>query len=210
MDKVFFIDVDNTLLNNDHLKEDIKKALDAVLGEEEADNFWRHHDKFRERTKLVDFPNIIREYCAGKHPKTCEQKVSAIFDNVDFKHALFPHVPEVMRHLKHQGRVVIFSEGDSVYQKAKIEKSGLAEMADEVMLFEHKSEHLEEALERYKGYEPVFIDDKADFLARVKALYPEAYVVEVCQGHYCVADHTTHKKLDRTVNSISELINFKT
>lgn len=36
---VFLIDVDNTLLDNDHIKEEIKKSLIRVLGENEANHF---------------------------------------------------------------------------------------------------------------------------------------------------------------------------
>lgn len=205
MKRVFFIDVDNTLLNNDHVKEDIRKALADVLGEKEASEFWRYHDEFRSRRKLVDFPNIIKEYCAQRHPETCALKVIAIFENIDFTHALFPKVPEVMKHLKEQG-VVIFSEGDAVYQRAKIKKSGLAAMADEVMLFEHKREHLPMLCKKYQGSQMIFIDDKADFLASVKRQCPAAYVIEVCQGHYCNADHATHEKLDMTMSSLAEIL----
>lgn len=206
MDKIFFIDVDNTLLDNDHIKEDIKRTLVRVLGETEANEFWRHHDEFRSRTKLVDFPNIIREHCKKRHPKTCKAKLNDIFEHIEFRHAVFPKVPEVLSRLREIGKVIILSEGDAVYQRNKIDKSGIAAMADGVLLLEHKLDRVPELCEKYAGDQPVFIDDKANFLAQVKRLCPRAYTIEVCQGHYCSADHSTHEKLDKTINSISELL----
>lgn len=39
---VFFVDVDNTLLDNDHIKGEIKKSLIKALGQKEA----KHLPKF--------------------------------------------------------------------------------------------------------------------------------------------------------------------
>ena len=207
---VFFIDVDNTLLDNDHIKEEIKKSLIRVLGEDEANHFWHHHDDFRENKKLVDFPNIIHEYCAEKHKDTCDLTLSRIFGNIEFSHALYPKAIQVLKYLKTLGKVVIFTEGDSVYQKRKIEQSGLASFVDEIALYEHKLEHIGELIKRYKEYKIVIVEDKYDTLLRIKKQFPRIFTIEVCQGHYATTDHKKHSELDMTVDSISDLMTLST
>ncbi|MBI2031034.1 MAG: HAD family hydrolase [Candidatus Levybacteria bacterium] len=205
---VIFIDVDNTLLNNDHIKDEIKKSLIRVLGNKEANHFWQHHEEFREYKKLVDFPNIIHEYCAEKHKNTCDLTLSRIFENIEFSHALYPKAIEVLKYLKTLGKVVIFTEGDSIYQRRKIEQSGLASFVDGITLYEHKLEHVGELTKKYEGYKIVIIEDKSDTLLKIKEQFPAIFAIEVCQGHYATIDHKEHSKLDMTVDSISDLMNF--
>lgn len=205
---VFFVDVDNTLLDNDYIKDEIKKSLIKILGQREAEHFWLHHDQFRERKKLVDFPNIINEYCKEKHRETCQLLVTQIFNTIQFTHALFPSIKEVLKYLKTMGKVIIFSESDDDYQKVKIAKSGLEAQVDEVLLFDHKLDHLDEIIEHHKDSHLVFLDDKVDILNKIKETYPAVFTIEVCQGHYCTFDHKSHRKLDKKIYSMAELLNF--
>lgn len=55
MKKVFFIDVDNTLLDNDHLVKEIKNSLVKTLGKKETGHFWDHYLEIRENTKIINF-----------------------------------------------------------------------------------------------------------------------------------------------------------
>lgn len=206
---VFYIDVDNTLLDNDHIKDEIKKSLIKVLGEREAIHFWQHHDEFRSQKKLVDFPNIIHAYCAEMHKDTCDLTLNRIFESIEFSHALYPEAINVIQHLKELGKVILFTEGDSVYQRRKLDQSGLAKMADGVELYEHKLEHLDEVLKKYGGNKIVFIDDRAESLSKIKNQFPEVFTVEVCQGHYAAVDHKIHETMDKVINSISELHTLK-
>ena len=205
---VLFVDVDNTLLDNDRIKAEIKRSLIKVLGRREAEHFWLHHDQFRKREKLVDYPNIIQEYCEEKHKKTCRLLIANIFEDIQFKHVLFPETENVLKHLKTIGKVIIFSESDDEYQRTKITKSGLGAQVDEVLLFTHKLEHLDEMIKRYKGNYLVFLDDKGEVLGKIKEKYPTAFTIEVCQGHYCTLDHKAHRKLDKKIYSIGELLDF--
>jgi len=112
---VFFVDVDNTLFNNDLVKERIKEALISALGEKEAVHFWKHHNEFRAYQKLMDFPAITRTYYKEKHRDTCEFTISKIFKEIKFSKALYPKVFEVLDYLKIFGKTFIFSEGDEVF-----------------------------------------------------------------------------------------------
>jgi hypothetical protein len=205
----FFIDVDNTLLNNDLIKQQIKLALVHVLGHTEADHFWRHHDEFRAYQKLVDFPGVTRAYCAEQHGATCERTVGSIFTNINFVEALFPNALQVITYLKILGEVYIFSEGDAVYQNMKIQKSGIAAVAMSVLLYKHKLDHLDEAFAFAKNGQPVVIDDRDDKLMEIKKRIPRALTIVVCQGHYARANCAMNHTADKVVDSVGELMQWK-
>ena len=204
---LFLIDLDNTLLNNDLIKNEIKRSLTQVLGSAEAEHFWKHHDDFRNKHNLVNFPYIIRKYCSEKHKDTCDFTLESIFKKIDFQKALYPKAKEVIVYLKKFGKVILFTEGDPVYQKMKIEKSTIGSMVDVILLFPHKLEHLDQIVKKYKDYDIEVIDDRSTTLMTIKNKYPQIHIIEVCQGHYSTVDHKAHPVLDKTIESISELLN---
>jgi len=203
---VFFVNVDNTLLDSERIKTEIKQSLIKVLGHGEANQFWKLHDEFREKKSLVDFPKIIEKYCKEKHTEMCEIKLKNIFFIIDFKMALYPAAEATLKHLKSFGKVAIFTEGDMVYQKRKIEQLGLNKMVDKIYLYLHKSDHIDEILAKWKGYTKVFVDDPSTKLVKIKKQYPETRIVGVCQGHFTNKDHVPHKKIDMVIESIEDLL----
>ena len=208
MKLVFFVDVDNTLLNNDQIKVEIKASLTRILGKQEAEHFWQHHDSFREYAKLVDFPNITRTYCAEINEKTCSVVVGNIFNGIEFSQSLYPQTLEAITHLKTLGSVFVFSEGDMIYQKRKIEKSGIAEVVDGVFLFEHKLDHLDEIIAQFQGDRFIFIDDRDDKLLEIKQRISSALTIVVCQGHYAKEDCPANHSANFVVGSVAELRQF--
>lgn len=206
---VFFIDLDNTLLDNDHIKEEIKNSLIKVLGRKEAMHFWDHHDAFRKENQLVDFPKTIHAYCLEAHKNTCELTLNNIFNTIDFTHALYPEVQTTVTYLKTIGKVFLFTEGDPVYQKMKIKKLKLKELFDRIYFFKHKLDHLQEIRKQNNDSLLVFVDDRAETLQKIKASLPNAYAIEICQGHYATVDHKPHENLDKTLNAIQDLLSLK-
>jgi len=108
------------------------------------------------------------------------------------------------------GRVVIFTEGDRLYQKQKIERLELGKLVDKIYLYRDKSEHIDAVLLAWKDFQPVLINDRSEKLILIKKKYPKTKIVEVCQGHYSTVDHVAHKKLDKTIESIEEILKLQT
>jgi hypothetical protein len=46
-DVVFLLDVDNTLLDNDHIVADLKKYLDHEVGPESCEHYWTLFEQLR-------------------------------------------------------------------------------------------------------------------------------------------------------------------
>jgi FMN phosphatase YigB (HAD superfamily) len=124
-----------------------------------------------------------------------------------FDRRLYPETLATLRYLKTIGLPTIVSDGDSVYQARKIERSGLAEAVDwQVVIYAHKEDHLQEVIDRWPAQYYVMVDDKARILAAVKRFMPDRFVtVQVTQGHYAKAYVRFAPSPDITIAHIGDL-----
>lgn len=186
MPAVFVLDCDNTLLRNDDVKSAMDARLRTMLGPSLTEEFWRIYDAVREREGLVNIPATFNELRpALTSDSEFEQARAAVMD-FPFQDYLYPEALGAIATLTRHGRPVIVSDGDSVYQPRKIERSGLADaVAGAWVVYVHKEDHLDEVMRRWPGGYYVMIDDKARILGETKARQPEHFVtIHVNQGHY--------------------------
>lgn len=191
---VFLLDVDNTLLDNDRVKEDMARQLRELLGTELADRFWATYEEVRQATGTVDLPltfERFERYVASRDldPERVGKLLAAvrtIIMEYPFATALFPETMATLAHLRTMGRPVIVSDGDTTYQPRKIAESGLGRAVDwQVVIYAHKEEHLDDILLRWPASYYVMVDDKPRILAETKRLIAQRVVtVQVMQGHY--------------------------
>lgn len=210
---VFLLDVDNTLINNDKVKEDFSTHLKVELGPQLADRFWEIYEQVRQERGVVDIPLSLRRL-REQTPRTelddqTYLHVQSIFNNYPFFNALYPHTLETLQHLRSMGLTVIVSDGDKFFQPEKIHRSDLADAVEgRVLIYTHKQQHLEEILYKYPADHHVMIDDKPDILVDSKAIMGKGLTtVFVKQGHYAkqVPDNFTP---DISVLHIGDLRNF--
>ena len=186
----FLLDVDNTLLANDEVKENLDHQLRAALGNELTGRFWEIYEQVRHERSVVDIPlSLTRLRAEVSESQLDEQKyqqVHAIFDTFPFFQYLYPHVIETLHHLRTLGLTIIVSDGDQYFQVEKIVNSHLAEAVEgRVLIYIHKQQHLEEILQRYPADHYVMVDDKAQILADSRALLGNKLTtVFVRQGKY--------------------------
>ncbi len=210
---VFLLDVDNTLINNDQVKEDFNAHLEVELGPKLTERFWDIYEQARKERGVVDIPLTLRRLREATPLSELDEQtfhhVQSIFDNYPFFNALYPHTLETLRHLRTMGLTVIVSDGDQLFQPEKIFRSDLAETVEgRVLIYTHKQQHLEEILQKYPADHYVMIDDKPDILVDSKALLGKRLTtVFVKQGHYAkqVPDNFTP---DISVLHIGDLRNY--
>ena len=186
MASVFLIDVDNTLLDNDLAKADVARAIRALVGLDRSARFWSLYEKVRDEYGVVDYPETLRRFRRTFPEVSRVTDVDrAVFD-VPFDRYLYPRALDVIAHLWHLGEPVILSDGDRVYQPMKIERAGvLLAVRGNVLVYEHKEDHLAEVQRRFPADRYVHIDDKAALLARTRASLGDLVTtVHVRQGHY--------------------------
>ena len=186
----FLLDVDNTLLANDEVKENLDHQLQETMGHELTRRFWEIYEHVRQERGVVDIPlSLARlrvEVSEEQLDEQSYQQVHAIFDTYPFFQNLYPHVIETLQHLLDHVLTIIVSDGDRYFQAEKIVNSHLAEaVAGRVLIYSHKQQHLEEILQRYPADHYVMVDDKAQILADSKALLGSRLTtVFVKQGNY--------------------------
>ena len=128
-----------------------------------------------------------------------------LFD-APFAEFVFAGALEVIDWLWTLGTVVIFSDGDAVYQPLKIERAGLARAArGNVLVYANKEAHLDDATLRFPSAHYVHVDDKASLLAFTKArLHGRVTTVHVRQGHYA-DDPPNGAPPDMSIDHLAEL-----
>jgi FMN phosphatase YigB (HAD superfamily) len=185
-DTVFLFDVDNTLLDNDHIAADLKRHLKRQVGEERERCYWALFEQLRAELGYADYLGALQryrlEYPRDPHLLT----VSHFLANYPFANRLFPNSLDVLDHVKQWGPAVILSDGDVVFQPLKVERSGLGEAVDgNVLIYVHKELELDDVGERFPAERYVMVDDKLRILTAIKKVWGgRVTTVFPRQGHY--------------------------
>jgi phosphoserine phosphatase len=210
---VFWLDVDNTLIANDDVKNDFDQHLQVEVGPRLAERFWQLYESVRKEESLVDIPLTLERFreqtSATEMDDLTYQHVCSIFDNYPFTQALYPHALETVQYLNTLGVAVIVSDGDPIFQSEKIQNSSLAEAVEgRVLLYVHKQDHLQETIRAYPGDLYVAIDDKPDILFDTKRhLGDRVTTTFVRQGKYA-KQLPDHFSADITVDHIGDLLSY--
>jgi FMN phosphatase YigB (HAD superfamily) len=205
--RVFLLDVDNTLIDNDRAKSDLEQEIEELVGPECAAEFWSIYEEVRGESGIVDFPETLARFrrAVPDEPRTGD--VERTIMTFPFARYLFPRAQDVVAYLWTLGTVVIFSDGDRVYQPMKIARAGLLTAAKgNVFVYAHKEDHLTEVQTRFRADHYVHVDDKASLLARTKErLDGRVTTVHVRQGHYAT-DPPAGPPPDMAVERIADLL----
>jgi FMN phosphatase YigB (HAD superfamily) len=185
-DLAIMLDVDNTLLDNDRAKQDIDAGIRDILGPAEAERFWQLYEAVREETGVVDFPKTLTWFQQAYDDSTRFAALEHLLTTFPYANYLYPGTMETLAHFWTLGTVAIVSDGDPVFQAYKIRVSGLEEaVRGNVLLFDHKDEHLDEIRQRLPAGRYVMVDDKDRILDNIKRTWGRNIVtVHVCQGKY--------------------------
>ena len=148
----FFLDVDNTLIDNDAAKETMARHLIAMLGEDAAIRFWETYEVVRHEEGMVDLPKTLVRFLEGNHDRTSRFALADLIMGFPYEEYLFPQTLETIAYLREMGRVAILSDGDPAFQPAKIARSGLGQAVDGyVLVYPHKEEHIAEITTAFSG-----------------------------------------------------------
>ncbi|HZP56963.1 MAG TPA: HAD family hydrolase [Dehalococcoidia bacterium] len=209
---VFMIDVDNTILNNDGVKQDMEVRLRDILGADVAHRFWELYEIVRKETDVVDFMETLRRL-REEHPEAADRvdAASEALTEWDFCPRLYPRAIETVLHLKRLGLATIVSDGDPVFQPSKIHQCGVTQAVDgRVFIFVHKEKYLPAVEAYFRAEHYVLIDDKPGILMRSKAsLGDRLTTVHVLQGKYALdPKHAVDYKPDIVVQNFSDLLGY--
>ena len=183
---VFLFDVDNTLLDNDHVVQDLRRHLSSYLGLQANDRFFQIFEELRREIGYADYLGALERYRLEALHDPRVLRISCWLVDYPFAQRLYPNALDAVGHVRTWGLPVILSDGDAVFQPRKIERSGLwQEFKDHVLIYVHKERMLEKVEAQYPAEHYVMVDDKLRLLAAVKKIWGKRVTtVFVKQGHY--------------------------
>lgn len=210
---VFLFDVDNTLLDNDHVTADLKRHLEQQVGHERQQTYWDFFEQLRSELGYADYLGALQRYRLAYPRDPSLLTVSHFLVNYPFATRLYPDSLDVVEHVKQWGKAVILSDGDVVFQPLKIERSGISEAVDgNVLIYIHKEKELDDVEQRFPASHYVLIDDKLRILNAVKQIWKDKVTtVFPRQGHYAHDPKTLAEfpPADISIDRIGDLLNLE-
>jgi FMN phosphatase YigB (HAD superfamily) len=209
-DVVFFLDCDNTLLDNDRVQGDLSDHLAREFGAECRDRYFAILEELRVDLGYADYLGALQRYRLGDLSDTQLLLMSSFLIDYPFASRLYPLALDVIRHLRTMGLTVILSDGDVVFQPRKIQRSGLWDaVGGRVLIYIHKEAMLDAVAERYPARHYVMVDDKLRILAAMKEKWGgRLTTVFPRQGHYALdaKNVAAYPPADLTVEGIGDLV----
>jgi FMN phosphatase YigB (HAD superfamily) len=207
---VCLLDVDNTLLDNDRVTVDMRRFLEREIGPERTTRYWQLFEQLRSELGYADYLGALQRY-RDEYPRDPHVlHLSPYLIDYPFANRLYPESLDVIEHLKGLGQVAILSDGDVVFQPRKIDRAGLtAAVDDNVLIYVHKEQELDDVEARFPARHYAVIDDKLRILAAVKRVWgARVTTVFPRQGHYAYdpAVLASEPPADVTVDRIGDIL----
>ena len=211
-DAVFLFDVDNTLLDNDHVQGDLSEHLSSNYGQLARDRYFALFEDLRGRLGYADYLGALQLYRLEDLHNPKILRIANWLADYPFADRLYPGALDVVRHVSNWGPTVILSDGDAAFQPRKIERSGLWQaFADNVLIYVHKEQALDDVERLYPARHYVMIDDKLRILEALKAQWGDRVTtVFPRQGHYASdpQELRTRRPADIAINAIGDLLSL--
>ena len=203
-------DVDNTLLDNDRISADMRRFLEREVGAERTQRYWEIFEDLRSELGYADYLGALQRYRAEYPRDPHVLHLSSYLIDYPFANRLFPESLDAIEYVKSFATAVILSDGDVVFQPRKIERSGLGSAVDDnVLIYVHKEQELDDVEARYPAEHYVVVDDKLRILDAIKKVWGERVTtVFPRQGHYAHDPQilATCPPADITIERIGELL----
>lgn len=185
-DTVFLFDVDNTLLDNDRVKSDLKEKVLQDFGQDACNRFWAIYEEQRKKHIYADFIGTLERFRLEHLYDPKALRLSLWMMHYPFADRLFPDALAVVRHVSQWGLPVILTDGDGVFQPYKLERSGLWNAFDgRVLGYVQKDQELEAIAQAFPARHYILVDDKLKLLNAVKGIWGNRVTtIFVKQGHY--------------------------
>ena len=211
-DLVFLFDVDNTLLDNDRVQADLRHHLAVTHGEAARDRYWQIFEELREELGYADYLGALQRYRREEMHDPRVLRIAPWMSDYPFAERLYEDALDAVRLAQRWGKTVILSDGDAAFQPMKVERSGLwRTFGNNVLIFIHKEESLDDVERLFPARHYVMIDDKLRILDAVKRVWgARVTTVFPRQGQYAY-DAKVINALpppDVTIERIGDLLDY--
>jgi FMN phosphatase YigB (HAD superfamily) len=207
---VILFDVDNTLLDNDHVVKDLSRHLDQHFGAERRARYFAIFEEMRSEVGYADYLGALQRYRVEYPTDPGLLKISAFLIDYPFANRLFPNALDAVEHCRQWGPAVVLSDGDVVFQPRKVERSGIGEaVGGHVLIYIHKELMLADVEARFPARHYVLVDDKVRLLTAAKKIWGNRLTtVFPRQGHYAMDEEAVNSfpVPDITLARIGDLV----
>jgi FMN phosphatase YigB (HAD superfamily) len=207
---VFLVDVDDTLLDNDRIRDDLRAHLTTEYGEELASRYWTIQERRFVELGYRDYLGAVQEWWEGEDRDPALLGLSGFLLGYPFAERLYPRALDVLAQLRTLGCAVVLTDGDAVFQPHKIERAGIADAVDgNVLVYVHKELELADVDARYPAKRYVLVDDKLRILSAAKEVWGERVTTVLPrQGQFATdpAIAAAHPAADLTVDAVAGLL----
>jgi len=203
--RAFLVDVDNTLLDNDRVRDDIQEHLARRYGDAVGARYWTIQERRFVELGYRDYVGAVQEWWEGEGRNPGLLDLARYLLDYPFAERLYPRALEVLARLGSIGPTVVLTDGDAVFQPHKIERSGIGRAVDgHVLVYVHKELDLDDVERRYPATRYVLVDDKPRILAAAKGHWGERVTTVLpLQGQFA---NGPEAGADLTVPGIGDLL----
>ena len=177
--------------------------IEANYGEGASDDFWQVYAQVKEELGY-NVKEVATRFAKLRNSPDLASAVAAFLE-VSFTEYLFPHARELLRMLSRDSQLIIFSTGDELLQKKKVEDLGLYKMATEVIISASKMDLLKELAKKYSP-PYIVIDDRPSVIEEAKRSLSDAVTVWVKIGDYANRKQTVGADLE--TDDLKEVLAF--
>jgi FMN phosphatase YigB (HAD superfamily) len=210
---VFLVDVDDTLLDNDRIRDDIQAWLVATYDDELALRYWEIQERRFVELEYRDYLGAVQEWWEGEGRDPRLLGLSRYLLDYPFAERLYSRALDVLAGLRGRGCTVVLTDGDAVFQAHKIVRAGITDAVDgRILVYVHKELELEDVERRYPADHYVLVDDKLRILTAAKRHWDERVTTVLpLQGQFAndPAVAKEHPAADVTVAAIADLIDLE-
>jgi hypothetical protein len=211
-DAAFLVDVDDTLLDNDRVRDDIERHVERELGPEARSAYWTIQERRFVDLGYRDYLGAVQEWweAEGRDPRLL--LVSEYLLAYPFHERLYPRALAALVRMRETATAVVLTDGDAVFQPWKVVRSGLRAAADGMLVYVHKEEELRDVERRHPAARYVLVDDKVRILAAAKEHWgARVTTVLPLQGQFAndPALRAAHPDPDVTIAGVGDLVDFE-
>lgn len=207
----FLVDVDDTLLDNDRIREDLERHLDRAYGPDARADYWTIQERRFVELGYRDYLGAVQEWWESESWDPRLLAVSEYLLEYPFADRLYPRALDVLARLRDTGTTVVLTDGDAILQPRKVARAGVSAVVDGVLVYVHKEEALDDVERRYSSQRYVLVDDKVRILAAAKRHWGDRVTTVLpLQGQFANdADLVAaHPSPDLTVAAVSDLLDL--
>jgi FMN phosphatase YigB (HAD superfamily) len=207
----FLVDVDDTLLDNDRIREDFEEHLRATYGEGARADYWTIQERRFVELGYRDYLGAAHEWWSAAGCDPALLPFSEYLLDYPYAERLYPQALEVLARLREVGPLVALTDGDAVFQPRKVSRSGILGVVDALLVYVHKEEEFDDVERRHPARHYVLVDDKLRILTAAKAHWGDRVTTVLpLQGQFANDPEISaqYPAADITVDGIGELVDL--